>query len=106
MKEFAAQNVATLWVALCVAAVLTLLIFLMLRGRKREPKAARSPVVARVAELTEAAPALDQVALTSALHEAEERGEKERLPALYLSLARCRSGEGKLSDAEDLLRKS
>jgi hypothetical protein len=51
-------------------------------------------------------PGLDSAALTAALREAEVGGETERLPGLYLSLARCRLEEENKSDAEDLLRKS
>ncbi len=54
----------------------------------------------------ERAVVLDGAALAAAVHDAETRGEKGRLPGLYLSLAQCRIQEGETADAEEFLRKS
>ena len=49
---------------------------------------------------------LDAAEMMLQLQDAEKSGVQERLPALYLSLARCRLAEGEAEEAEELLRKS
>lgn len=57
------------------------------------------PVVEPVEETN-----LDERALSEAVHEAESRGERDRLPVLYLALARSRLEAGAAAEAEELFR--
>lgn len=106
MRELAAQNIGIVWAVACAVAVLVALLFLLLRNRSRRKAGTPAFVATRLEEVKEAAPQLDQAALMSAVSAAENGGENERLPGLYLSLAHCRAGAGQVSDAEELLRKS
>jgi hypothetical protein len=105
MKETLAQHAGLAWaLAGALAALVLLLAFAVRqRSRKRAAKARAQEPRLRVAAPP---PALDAAALTAAVHEAETRGEREKLPGLYLSLAHCRIEAGRTADAEDLLRKS
>jgi hypothetical protein len=106
MKETLAQHAGLAWALAGALAALVLLLVLGVRQRRRKRAAkarhAQEPRLARAAP----PPALDAAALTTAVHEAETRGEREKLPGLYLSLAHCRIEAGRTVDAEDLLRKS
>lgn len=66
------------------------------------------PAIASVSEPVpepDSGSVLDVSALTAAIDEAETGGEPERLPALYLHLARRRLDAGEAAAAGDLLRK-
>lgn len=102
MSELLAEHAGLVWALLCVF-VGALLVFAIALVRHKRVSAARSSPERAPAG---APPILDSAALTAAVYEAEASGQRERLPGLYLSLARCRLEAGQASDAEELLRKS
>jgi len=104
MRETLTQHLGLAWALLCglVAILAISLVALRLRGRRRAPE----PPASAVPEAAKPAPRLDGAALTAALAEAEARGETERLPVLYLSLAQCRIEARQTLEAEELLRKT
>jgi len=99
MRETLAQHAGLAWTLVCALVGVVLLLVLLSSQRGRRKRSAEP-------EATALPPSLDSAALTAALRKAEASGEAERLPGLYLSLARCRLEEKNKSDAEDLLRKS
>lgn len=106
MKETLAQHADLAWVLAAALAALLLLLALALWQRRRKRAAeARHTQVPRLERAARMSPR-DDAALRAAVHEAETRGEHERLPSLYLSLAHCRIEAERTADAEDLLRKS
>jgi tetratricopeptide (TPR) repeat protein len=107
MREMLTQHSGLAW-GLLVAVLVLLLAFLLLLLRRRRQDATTSraagtePSRRRSAE---PATKLDGAALAAAVSDAETRGEKGRLPGLYLSLAQCRLETGATADAAELLRK-
>jgi tetratricopeptide (TPR) repeat protein len=91
---------AALLLGAVVAIVLLGAVVHAVRRRRRNAAAPAAP-----AQL-EAAARLDTAALAAAVAEAEAAGQPDRLPGLYLSLARCHLQSGQTSDAEHLLLKS
>jgi hypothetical protein len=98
-------DVGTVLVGFCMAALLITVVSLGVRGRRQRLRAA-SQVVGVIGEPVAKPAALDVVALTEAVREAEASGQVHRLPGLYLSLAAQRLEAGEPAAAEDLLRKS
>lgn len=109
MRETLAQHAALIWAAVGALTILVLLFIAVLR-RMRAGKAQIAPLTTVSHPSADVAPEsvvrLDAAALTAAVQEAESNGHKERLPALYLSMARCRIEAGETSEAEACLRKS
>jgi tetratricopeptide (TPR) repeat protein len=91
--------------ALLVGAVI---VIVLLRAAVRTIHPRRSAAVAPASPgaQPEAATRPDSAALAAAVAEAEAAGQPDRLPGLYLSLARCHLQSGQTSDAEHLLLKS
>jgi hypothetical protein len=107
MRETLTQHAGLVWALLAAVAVSVTLLLLLLR-RRRIRKGRGLPEAGAVSRgrVAERAPSLDGVALAAAVRDAESRGEKGRLPGLYLLLAQCRIDAGAKEDAAELLRKS
>ena len=86
------------------AAMVIVLLVAVVRAVHRRRRVAVVP--AAPAAQPEAAARLDSAALAAAVAEAEAAGQPDRLPGLYLSLARFHLQSGQTSDAEHLLLKS
>jgi hypothetical protein len=106
MRETLTQHPGLVWAVLCGLAAIAVIGLVALRRRVRRRRAAPRPSAARPRETAAPAPPLDDAALTAAVHEAEARGETDRLPALYLSLAQCRIEARQMIEGEELLRKT
>jgi hypothetical protein len=90
--------------ALLVSVVMAIvLLFAVVRLVHRRRGAAIVPVTPVRPDLTAR---LDSKALAAAVAEAEAAGQPDRLPGLYLSLARFHLQSGETPDAEQLLLKS
>ena len=93
--------IAVLLIGAVMAIVLLLAVVRVVHRRRGVAVAPTAP-----GEQPEAATRLDSAALAAAVAEAEAAGQPDRLPGLYLSLARCQLQSGQTSDAEHLLLKS
>ncbi len=106
MRETLTQHSGLAWALLVAFFLLVVVLLLVLRRRRKSaslsPAAVTGPARPRGAER---AVKLDGAALALAVTDAETRGEKGRLPGLYLSLAQCRLEAGDTTDAGELLRK-
>jgi uncharacterized Zn finger protein len=91
---------AALLVGAVMAIVLLLAVVRVVHRRRGAAVVPATPVE------SDPAARLDSKALAAAVAEAEVAGQPERLPGLYLSLARFHLQSGQTSDAEHLLLKS
>jgi tetratricopeptide (TPR) repeat protein len=109
MKDLIAQHMGLAWVLLgALAAAILLPLYLLARRPARRQSAQPEPAGAALesAPLAVAQPVQpDGKALAGAVRDAETAGRSKELPALYLSLARCRIEVGNTADAAELLRK-
>lgn len=108
MRELLAEHAALIWIG---AGVVVGLVLVIIAARRRRSGAAGTMPLTAVAQPPVAgAPQpriiLDAAALSAELADAESNGRKDRLPTLYLSLARCRLEAGDTDEAEAFLRKS
>lgn len=108
MREVLAQPAGIAWVIACAAALLALaLLLVVLRRRQKRATSTEGPHSQPSAPgSADASGMRDSAAILAAVRTAEARGQHEKLPILYLSLARCRIETGEVADAEELLRKS
>jgi hypothetical protein len=110
MREFMAEHATLIWIG--VGVLVGLVLVFVTAGRRRAGTRDAMPLtaVAQTADAREPAPqkniSLDAEALSVELADAEANGHKDRLPTLYLSLARCRLETGANGEAEAFLRKS
>jgi tetratricopeptide (TPR) repeat protein len=106
MREILTQHSGLAWALLVAAFVLIVVFFLLLHRLRWRRVTAKPQVLPCRPHVATLAVKLDGAALSAAVREAETRGEGNRLPGLYLSLAQCRIEAGDTADAEELLRKS
>ncbi len=91
MRELLAEHATIIWI---VAGAVVGLVLIIIAARHRRSGAAEAVPLTAVAQPPVAgAPEpkiiLDAAALSAELEDAEANGRKDRLPTLYLSLARC-----------------
>lgn len=108
MWETLAEHAVLIGAVVGVVISVGLLLVARLRRSRAGGKQIAPLMVSPAAPLPATEPVVhhDAAMLTAAVQEAETNGHMEKLPELYLSMARCEIEAGKTNEAEELLRKS
>lgn len=117
MRETLAQQTGATWI-LVFAVALAAFVLLFLFAPRRRTRSALGALQAEVSGAVRVAPiaeqpspgvddalvGLDSAAIKGAVRKAEARGQHEKLPSLYLALARHSLAAEEKADAEEFLR--